>query len=87
MKTVILAFLVLLVVSQGEALICKCGGQRYCSHAREVCFGVCARVVQPGACPAFYQGCMRAVDCMAMIRPGISNAHCCSTDLCNVIQQ
>ncbi|KAL7372953.1 hypothetical protein ABVT39_024491 [Epinephelus coioides] len=47
MKTVILALVVLLVVSQGEALRCYCGGRTHCSSRVQTCSGsnkVCARI-------------------------------------------
>uniref|UniRef100_A0AAX7VCT4 UPAR/Ly6 domain-containing protein n=1 Tax=Astatotilapia calliptera TaxID=8154 RepID=A0AAX7VCT4_ASTCA len=39
MKTVIVAVLVLLVISQSEALKCYCGGLRHCPNSVETCHG------------------------------------------------
>uniref|UniRef100_A0A3Q0RN36 UPAR/Ly6 domain-containing protein n=1 Tax=Amphilophus citrinellus TaxID=61819 RepID=A0A3Q0RN36_AMPCI len=87
MKTVIVAVLVLLVVSQSEALKCNCGGLRYCPTSVETCVGsnnVCASVIiYAGSTPRYFKGCVKSTDCRLMNRPGISSATCCATDLCN----
>ncbi|KAM9837966.1 uncharacterized protein ACBR49_018598 [Aulostomus maculatus] len=87
MKTVILLFLLLLVVSQGEALRCYCGGKKICSDPVETCYGsnnVCASVIiYAVTSPSYFQGCSTQNDCMMMNQPGISSASCCTTDLCN----
>ncbi|XP_029953978.1 lymphocyte antigen 6D-like [Salarias fasciatus] len=87
MKTVIIAVVVLLVVSQSEALKCHCGGLRHCPNPVETCFGsgnVCAStIITAGGTVKYFKGCMTAHNCRLMNQPGISSAYCCSTDLCN----
>ncbi|TKS89653.1 hypothetical protein D9C73_023781 [Collichthys lucidus] len=87
MKTVILALLVLVAVSQSEALKCNCGGLRRCPTRVETCWGsnkVCASVViYAGSTTRYFKGCMGSRECMLMNRPGVSSARCCSRDRCN----
>ncbi|XP_044033555.1 uncharacterized protein si:dkeyp-80c12.8 isoform X2 [Siniperca chuatsi] len=86
MKTVIVALLVLLVVSQGEALKCYCGGLKHCLNPAETCHGlndVCAKVTfSAGFTGSYFQGCVKAIECMIENRRGVS-ATCCSRNLCN----
>uniref|UniRef100_A0A671Y608 Snake toxin/toxin-like domain-containing protein n=1 Tax=Sparus aurata TaxID=8175 RepID=A0A671Y608_SPAAU len=82
MKTVILALLVSLVVAQGEALTCNCGGVNRCSSPVKTCSSlteVCASIT------IFYsKDCMESDKCMELNRPGARMSFtCCSTDLCN----
>ncbi|XP_061765657.1 toxin 3FTx-Oxy5-like [Nerophis ophidion] len=86
MKTVVLALLVVLVVSQGEALRCNCGGRRQCPGNVETCYGqanACASVVFLVPSLSYLKGCMKRTDCQIMNQPGITTAACCSSDLCN----
>ncbi|XP_060884318.1 lymphocyte antigen 6D-like [Labrus mixtus] len=88
MKTVVVALLVLLVISQGESLKCKCGGPaRPCQSPVETCPAsqpFCGNVIIPSAAPGyFYQGCMEPRECRGLDNPGISTTTCCTTDLCN----
>uniref|UniRef100_A0A8C2X699 Uncharacterized protein n=1 Tax=Cyclopterus lumpus TaxID=8103 RepID=A0A8C2X699_CYCLU len=88
MKTVILALLVLVVVSQGEALRCNCGGtSRRCSGPVETCSGfnpVCARIsLHAGSHFSYFKSCMKELDCRMLINSSVGSGSCCSTDLCN----
>uniref|UniRef100_UPI0037E9493D toxin 3FTx-Oxy5-like n=1 Tax=Semicossyphus pulcher TaxID=241346 RepID=UPI0037E9493D len=89
MKTVIVALLVVLVVSQGESLKCHCAGPaRPCPGPVETCPGshtMCGNVIIYSISPDsfFFQGCMEPQECRGLDNPGISSATCCSTDLCN----
>ncbi|KAI4807501.1 hypothetical protein KUCAC02_027307 [Chaenocephalus aceratus] len=89
MKTVILALLVLVVVSQGEALRCYCGGtSKVCSSGRiETCHGfkqVCGSIViHAGPHVSFFKSCMSADSCRQMSHSQVSSGSCCSQDLCN----
>uniref|UniRef100_A0A8C9ZC20 Uncharacterized protein n=1 Tax=Sander lucioperca TaxID=283035 RepID=A0A8C9ZC20_SANLU len=78
MKTVILAIVVLLVVSQAEALTCWCGGSRKCLGRTEVCTGsnnVCATMNN-------FHGCYTESSCRSLDRPGVASSKFCKTDLC-----
>ncbi|KAK9530337.1 hypothetical protein VZT92_011843 [Zoarces viviparus] len=88
MKTVILAILLLVVVSQGEALRCNCGGTtKICSRRVETCSGfnpVCASVIiQAGPHVSYFKSCMKENDCRQLISSSVASGSCCSTDLCN----
>ncbi|XP_027144930.1 neurotoxin 3FTx-RI isoform X1 [Larimichthys crocea] len=87
MKTVILALLVLMAVSQTEALKCNCAGLRGCPKPVETCYNeneVCGSVTFSSASnPSFFKGCMPLRDCVLMNRQGASTARCCKTDQCN----
>uniref|UniRef100_A0AAQ4R2T8 UPAR/Ly6 domain-containing protein n=1 Tax=Gasterosteus aculeatus aculeatus TaxID=481459 RepID=A0AAQ4R2T8_GASAC len=87
MKTVILALLVLVVVSQGEALRCNCGGASKCSGRIETCSGfnpVCASMIlQAGSRVSYFKRCMKESDCRLLLNTNVASGHCCSTDLCN----
>ncbi|XP_061765656.1 lymphocyte antigen 6D-like [Nerophis ophidion] len=86
MKIVVLALLVVLVVSQGEALRCNCGGRRQCPGNVETCSGeanACASVIFHVPCPGYFKGCMKMTNCKIMNQPGITTTACCSSDLCN----
>uniref|UniRef100_A0A3Q2V4G8 UPAR/Ly6 domain-containing protein n=3 Tax=Haplochromini TaxID=319058 RepID=A0A3Q2V4G8_HAPBU len=87
MKTVIVAVLVLLVISQSDALKCYCGGLRHCPNSVETCHGfnnVCtSAIIYAGSTPRYFKGCMKSNDCRIMNQPGVSSATCCSADLCN----
>ncbi|TDG97947.1 hypothetical protein EPR50_G00213510 [Perca flavescens] len=87
MKTVILALLVLLVVSHGEALTCWCGGLRKCAGRTEVCSGsndVCAsvRFAQYPANKNNFWGCYTESNCRKLNYPGVASCTSCRTDLC-----
>ncbi|XP_037609992.1 synergistic-like venom protein [Sebastes umbrosus] len=88
MKTVILALLVLVVVSQGEALQCRCGGtSKICSGPVETCAGsnnVCASIIiQTGPHVSDIQGCMTAHNCALLTNSNVASGRCCRTDMCN----
>ncbi|KAL3967794.1 alpha-2-macroglobulin-like protein [Sarotherodon galilaeus] len=87
MKTVIVAVLVLLVISQSEALKCYCGGLWYCPSSVEFCHGfnnVCSTVfLDAESTPRYSKGCMKSNVCRTVTQPGVLSIHCCSTDLCN----
>uniref|UniRef100_A0A4W6DIX8 Uncharacterized protein n=1 Tax=Lates calcarifer TaxID=8187 RepID=A0A4W6DIX8_LATCA len=89
MKLVILSLLVVLVVSQSEALKCNCGGIRNCPGGRvETCYGsanVCisAFLNNPAGAPRHFKGCYPQHGCESINRLGIGSASCCRTDLCN----
>uniref|UniRef100_A0A3Q3BF95 Snake toxin/toxin-like domain-containing protein n=1 Tax=Kryptolebias marmoratus TaxID=37003 RepID=A0A3Q3BF95_KRYMA len=86
MKPVILAVLVLLLVSQNEALKCYCGGKRQCSNPIETCSGtdnVCASVIFHAPIYSYFKGCYRRTDCLLLNQPGLISATCCGSDLCN----
>ncbi|CAF91319.1 unnamed protein product [Tetraodon nigroviridis] len=88
MKTGILALLVVLAISQSEALKCHCGGTyKYCQDPVEICTGlnqVCASVLLTvGSRPSYFQSCMSQFNCAKLNQPGISTARCCTFDLCN----
>ncbi|XP_008296713.1 toxin 3FTx-Oxy5-like [Stegastes partitus] len=85
MKTLILALLLLVVVSQSEALRCYCGGRKICSSKTETCYGtdqVCASIVFHFDATSA-QGCYSASNCRLMNQPGLITTSCCTTDLCN----
>ncbi|XP_078019774.1 three-finger toxin A2-like isoform X2 [Epinephelus lanceolatus] len=85
MKTVILALVVLLVVSQGEALTCYCGGRKQCSESTETCTGsneVCAIIVSQHDY-SYFQSCLDGSDCRRLIQSSDAFGVCCVTDLCN----
>ncbi|XP_049916613.1 CD59 glycoprotein-like [Epinephelus moara] len=85
MKTVILALLVLLVVSQGEALRCYCGGRTHCSGRVQTCSGsnqVCARITFVFD-NSYFQSCYNARACRRVINTRGISGRCCSSDLCN----
>ncbi|XP_050922116.1 uncharacterized protein LOC108901709 isoform X6 [Lates calcarifer] len=88
MKLVILSLLVVLVVSQSEALKCNCGGIRNCPGRVETCYGsanVCisAFLNNPAGAPRHFKGCYNSRDCQLINSSGIGSASCCRTDLCN----
>ncbi|KAI9526375.1 hypothetical protein NQZ68_039983 [Dissostichus eleginoides] len=88
MKTMILALVVLVVVSQGEALMCHCGGTYKIGSSRvETCNGfnqVCGSIViHAGPNVSYFKGCMGADDCAGLSRSEVSSGSCCSRDLCN----
>uniref|UniRef100_A0A3Q1FH01 UPAR/Ly6 domain-containing protein n=1 Tax=Acanthochromis polyacanthus TaxID=80966 RepID=A0A3Q1FH01_9TELE len=87
MKTVVLALLVLVVVSQSEALRCYCGGLRDCPNSIETCYGdanTCvSAIITAGSHVNRFKGCYRFRDCLVINRPPYSTASCCMTDLCN----
>ncbi|XP_068585352.1 three-finger toxin MALT0070C-like [Cebidichthys violaceus] len=88
MKTVILALLVLVVLSQGEALRCNCGGtSKRCSAPVETCYGsnsVCASVtLQAGPHVSYFRSCYNKNACRQLIASSVASGRCCSTDLCN----
>uniref|UniRef100_A0A3Q2V230 Lymphocyte antigen 6D-like n=2 Tax=Haplochromini TaxID=319058 RepID=A0A3Q2V230_HAPBU len=89
MKTVMLAVLLLLAVSQSEALECHCGGQKFCSRPVETCSSsndVCSTLVitsGTNACWAASRGCLKSLACRILNRPPVMTASCCSSDLCN----
>uniref|UniRef100_A0A3Q3KDS5 UPAR/Ly6 domain-containing protein n=1 Tax=Monopterus albus TaxID=43700 RepID=A0A3Q3KDS5_MONAL len=90
MKTVILALLVVLVVSQSEALKCNCGGARRCPGGRiETCSpdsDVCiSAIIYAGSSVTSFRGCYPSSGCVLLNQPGISSASCCRTDLCNCL--
>uniref|UniRef100_A0A3Q1FN87 UPAR/Ly6 domain-containing protein n=1 Tax=Acanthochromis polyacanthus TaxID=80966 RepID=A0A3Q1FN87_9TELE len=88
MKTVVLALLVLVVVSQSEALRCYCGGMTQCQSSTQTCSSnanACASVVMTlGSNVNHFQSCYNYNDCMRLKQlPQTAYAHCCTTDLCN----
>uniref|UniRef100_A0A4W6BLD8 UPAR/Ly6 domain-containing protein n=1 Tax=Lates calcarifer TaxID=8187 RepID=A0A4W6BLD8_LATCA len=87
MKLVILSLLVVLVVSQIEALRCNCGGKRSCPSPVETCRGrsnVCASIIiYAESPPREFKGCIKSNECMILNRSGMATALCCETDLCN----
>ncbi|KAL7372536.1 hypothetical protein ABVT39_018057 [Epinephelus coioides] len=85
MKTVILALVVLLVVSQGEALRCYCGGRTDCSDRIQTCSGsnqVCAYIIFHHDY-SYFQSCYNEDDCRLLSQSPVTSGSCCSTDLCN----
>uniref|UniRef100_A0A3Q0R9C6 Uncharacterized protein n=1 Tax=Amphilophus citrinellus TaxID=61819 RepID=A0A3Q0R9C6_AMPCI len=87
MKTVILTVLVLLAVSQSEALKCNCGGDRQCSgpvetcrSSNDVCFSL---IINAGSMVKYSKGCMDASDCSFLNQPPLTISRCCRYDLCN----
>uniref|UniRef100_A0A4W6BLF3 UPAR/Ly6 domain-containing protein n=1 Tax=Lates calcarifer TaxID=8187 RepID=A0A4W6BLF3_LATCA len=86
MKLVILSLLVVLVVSQSEALKCHCGGDRSCPGGSvENCAAggdVCIRAILFNP-PSHFRGCYRSRDCQVINNMGIGSASCCRTDMCN----
>lgn len=87
MKTVILALLVSLAVSEGDALICHCQ-QTTCTAPVETCVHgtdpVCAKILVSGSSARIVKGCMSGLDdCLGLHYPPYYFAMCCSTDLCN----
>ncbi|KAL7372155.1 hypothetical protein ABVT39_011101 [Epinephelus coioides] len=85
MKTVILALVVLLVVSQGEALVCWCGGTRSCSGRTETCRrsdNVCASVRYENSPRNNFHGCYQRDNCQKLNHPGVVSCGCCNTDRC-----
>ncbi|XP_078019773.1 uncharacterized protein LOC144459454 isoform X1 [Epinephelus lanceolatus] len=85
MKTVILALVVLLVVSQGEALKCLCGGRTRCPGRHQTCTGpnqVCAYFAYHFDY-GFIQRCNDADDCREALYYGQATVKCCKTNLCN----
>uniref|UniRef100_A0A3Q2Z2Q7 UPAR/Ly6 domain-containing protein n=1 Tax=Hippocampus comes TaxID=109280 RepID=A0A3Q2Z2Q7_HIPCM len=88
MKCLLVALLVFVLVSQGEALQCYCGGKRRCpSGSVEQCTpssDACASVIfEVGTNPSYFKGCSTLHNCLLMNSPGISTASCCTTNLCN----
>ncbi|KAI4807495.1 hypothetical protein KUCAC02_027301 [Chaenocephalus aceratus] len=94
MKTVILALLVLVVVSQGEALRCYKKGclsiYEECSSIRiETCTGsnqVCGIINGSDGHRRYHmRRCMKADECTHQSNSGIAYSYgrCCSRDLCN----
>ncbi|KAK5850918.1 hypothetical protein PBY51_001754 [Eleginops maclovinus] len=87
MKTVILALMVLVVFSQGEALKCYCGGTtKICSGRVETCSSnqVCGSIIiQVGPHVSHFKGCMNANDCRRLSSSQVTSGSCCSRDLCN----
>ncbi|KAJ4940561.1 hypothetical protein JOQ06_026858 [Pogonophryne albipinna] len=89
MKTVILTLMVLVVVSQGEALMCHCSSiPAICPGSVETCeLGeVCGSIaVGVGPSPYHMRRCMKADECMRLSNAGGAYSHgrCCSRDLCN----
>ncbi|XP_078019813.1 uncharacterized protein LOC144459473 [Epinephelus lanceolatus] len=85
MKTVILALVVLLVVSQGEALTCWCGGIRSCSGRTETCSiseDVCASVSFHQFPRNNFHGCYSEDACRRLNHPGVVSCRYCKTDMC-----
>ncbi|KAK9523778.1 hypothetical protein VZT92_017674 [Zoarces viviparus] len=85
MKTVILAILLLVVVSQGEALWCRCEGQgKECPLHVEKCKAgeVCGEVFIDDGSSQYYMGCMTKEECNAHVFTDISRARCCDWDWC-----
>ncbi|KAK5850919.1 hypothetical protein PBY51_001754 [Eleginops maclovinus] len=88
MKTVILTLMVLVVVSQGEALRCYCGGTpRTCQGSVVTCDldEVCGSIlVSAGPRPYHMKDCMKAHDCKRLSNLSeYVHGFCCSRDLCN----
>nr|XP_024658500.1 lymphocyte antigen 6D-like [Maylandia zebra] len=87
MKTVMLAVLLLLAVSQSKALECHCGGQKFCSRPVETCSSsndVCSTlVITSGPVVTHTKGCLKSLACRILNRPPVMTASCCSSDLCN----
>ncbi|XP_044194136.1 lymphocyte antigen 6D-like [Thunnus albacares] len=87
MKTVILALLVLLVISQGEALRCHCVRDRDCSGPIQTCTGptdVCYFAVAYIPDLTIARGCTPANECRTMrFSDHVVSSGCCRGDLCN----
>ncbi|TNN54372.1 Potassium voltage-gated channel subfamily H member 4 [Liparis tanakae] len=74
--------------TQGEALICNCGGTtKPCAGPVETCYGsgqVCASItLQAGPHVSFIKGCMKAEDCRLMSNSEVSSGTCCTSNQCN----
>uniref|UniRef100_A0A3Q2Z4Y9 Snake toxin/toxin-like domain-containing protein n=1 Tax=Hippocampus comes TaxID=109280 RepID=A0A3Q2Z4Y9_HIPCM len=87
MKCVLVALLVFVIVSQGEALKCHCGGQYNCPGNEETCDAdqiYCVSFTfSDGRYPSVVRGCSSFSDCRRLDSPGISTSSCCFSDLCN----
>ncbi|XP_077358707.1 uncharacterized protein LOC144004902 [Festucalex cinctus] len=82
MKTVLVALLVFVLVSQGEALTCYCEGKSACFEPLETCRynEVCSKVMfQVDSSTTFIKGCTWKNYCSLS-----GTSSCCETDLCNV---
>ncbi|KAI9526377.1 hypothetical protein NQZ68_039985 [Dissostichus eleginoides] len=90
MKTVILALVVLVVVSQSEALECYCAGARTCPDRTETCKGldqVCVRAsvsVADGRYSNYFMGCWLEEGCKELNKPGGYSGSCCTQDLSQI---
>uniref|UniRef100_A0A3Q1FJ16 Lymphocyte antigen 6D-like n=1 Tax=Acanthochromis polyacanthus TaxID=80966 RepID=A0A3Q1FJ16_9TELE len=86
MKTAVLTLLVLLAVSQSEALRCNCGGVNSCPNSVEECTGsnTFCGTFNAASNPNYFKGCMSWTECSAWTNPAIATVSCCSTDLCNI---
>ncbi|XP_028833601.1 CD59 glycoprotein-like [Denticeps clupeoides] len=91
MKLVVIALIVVLVVTVGEALVCnRCvpakAGQRCavtqetCSASKDTC--ISARFLTPPY--GYFQRCISKVDCMLLQNNSYMKIKCCQKDLCNV---
>ncbi|KAM9825466.1 bone morphogenetic protein receptor type-1A-like [Syngnathus typhle] len=88
MKTFLVALLVFVLVSQGEALKCYCGGRNNCPGNEEICttsHHLCASVVyNDGTSPDYMKGCASYPECnFIKDEPSVASIYCCGTDLCN----
>ncbi|KAK7919541.1 hypothetical protein WMY93_010825 [Mugilogobius chulae] len=87
MRREVVLLLVVVALSQSDALRCYCGGLKFCSNRIETCSDfteLCGRVIiTAGATPNYFKGCMTRTECITLNNPGISSAFCCSSDLCN----
>ncbi|XP_049572923.1 ly6/PLAUR domain-containing protein 2 [Syngnathus scovelli] len=85
MKTFLVALLVFVLVSQGEALKCYCGGRNTCSGTEEICTTsnhLCVNVIySDGISPDYRKGCAECSH--TKDEPPITSISCCGTDLCN----
>ncbi|RVE59441.1 hypothetical protein OJAV_G00188670 [Oryzias javanicus] len=85
MKPVILTVLVLLLVSQNEALKCYCentvvcdGPVHECKPEETVCLATA--LLQVGR---YFRRCAEPSACSNLNVPGVAYSTCCRTDLCN----
>ncbi|XP_057681643.1 alpha-elapitoxin-Al2a-like [Corythoichthys intestinalis] len=80
MKTVLAALLVFVLVGQGEALRCYCGGMRIenCPPESDACI---SGIFNPPMTPGYVKGCYTKHGCDYLRR--FATVSCCDTDLCN----
>uniref|UniRef100_A0A147AP78 UPAR/Ly6 domain-containing protein n=1 Tax=Fundulus heteroclitus TaxID=8078 RepID=A0A147AP78_FUNHE len=90
MRCAVGAFMILLVLCQGEALRCNycfSSSSTLCTPTSiQTCTGnnnACGAVILTGALSRSFRQCMNMAVCQGFISTPGAFASCCSTDLCN----